>query len=116
MVDGAVAGQGGDVLDAYLADLAGRCGPAAFKAVVAAVSDTCAMLSGGHTAVLAGPDGTEFAPCLQREYLGSLAVLMTGRTDLEVIAMLAADGTAGWAVVEPETAAVTLAAAVAITQ
>ncbi|MFF4498791.1 hypothetical protein [Streptomyces sp. NPDC001546] len=97
-------GRGGDFLDAYLAALADRCGPAAFEAVVAAVRDTCAMLADGHPAVLAGPDGAAFTPRLQREYLGLMAVLMTGRTDLEVIAVPAADGTEGWAVVEPKIA------------
>ncbi|MEW2374218.1 hypothetical protein AB0940_33425 [Streptomyces sp. NPDC006656] len=94
----------GDVLDVYLAGLAHRCGPAAFESVVAAVRDTCGMLAEGHPAVLAGPDGSAFGPDLQREYLGLLAVLMTGRTDLEVI-MVATAGGEGWAVVEPEVAA-----------
>ncbi|MEW2416995.1 hypothetical protein AB0953_25145 [Streptomyces sp. NPDC046866] len=96
---------GSDVLDTYLADLAGRCGPAVFEAVLAAVRGTCAMLSEGHPALLEGPDGTAFGPQLQREYLALLAVLMTGRTDLEVIGVPTAGGTAGWAVVEPDVAA-----------
>ncbi|MFH7595697.1 hypothetical protein WDV06_11425 [Streptomyces racemochromogenes] len=94
----------GDLLDGYLAALAARCGPAVFEAVVAAVRDTCAMLAEGHTAVLAGPEGSAFGPVLQREYLSLLAVLMTGRTDLEVITVPTAEGE-GWAVVEPDVAA-----------
>ncbi|MFD0375815.1 hypothetical protein [Streptomyces sp. NPDC127112] len=35
----------GGVLDSYLVDLAGRCGPAAFAAVVGAARDTCGMLA-----------------------------------------------------------------------
>ncbi|MEW2371265.1 hypothetical protein AB0940_18160 [Streptomyces sp. NPDC006656] len=44
-------GRNGDVLDASLAALVGPCGPAAFEAVVATVTDTCAMLADGHPAV-----------------------------------------------------------------
>ncbi|MEU3317271.1 hypothetical protein ABZ743_31975 [Streptomyces sp. NPDC006662] len=91
-------------MDVYLTTLAGRCGPAAFEAVIAAVRDTCAMLSEGHPAVLSGPEGTVFGPVLQREYLALMAVLMTGRTDLEVIAVPTDEGE-GWAVVEPDVAA-----------
>ncbi|MFH7598041.1 hypothetical protein WDV06_23510 [Streptomyces racemochromogenes] len=101
----AVSGDAdGDLLDVYLADLADRCGRAVFEAVVAAARDTCAMLSEGHAAVLAGPEGSAFGPDLQREYLALLAVLMTGRTDWEVITVPTADGE-GWAVVEAEIAA-----------
>lgn len=95
---------GEDALDGYLAALAGRCGRAGFEAVVTAARDTCAMLSEGHPALLAGPEGEGFGPALQREYLSLLAVLMTGRTDLEVIAVPAPGGRRGWAVVEPSVA------------
>ncbi|MFF4579971.1 hypothetical protein ACFY15_16480 [Streptomyces sp. NPDC001373] len=95
----------GDVLGVYLEALAARCGRTGFEAVVAAARDTCAMLAEGHPAVLAGPDGEAFGPALQREYLALLAVLMTGRCDLEVIAVPTAGGRPGWAVVEPGVAA-----------
>ncbi|MCF3182035.1 hypothetical protein IPZ70_19090 [Streptomyces polychromogenes] len=61
--------------------------------MVAAVRDTCAMLSEGHPALLTGP-------VLQREHLALTAVLMIGRTDLEVITVPTAEGE-GWAVAEP---------------
>ncbi|MEU3724926.1 hypothetical protein [Streptomyces sp. NPDC031705] len=94
----------GDVLDTYLQALASRCGRAEFEAVIAAVRDTCGMLSDGHPAVFAGPDGGSFPPNLQREYLALLAVLMTGRTDLKIIKVPSPDGQPGWAVVEPDIA------------
>ncbi|MEU3317413.1 hypothetical protein AB0940_33380 [Streptomyces sp. NPDC006656] len=95
----------GDILGVYLVTLAGRCGPVAFEAVVAAVRDTCAMLSEGHPAILSVPRARRSGPALQREHLALLAVLMTGRTDLEVVAVPTADGAEGWAVVEPDVAA-----------
>ncbi|KIF02132.1 hypothetical protein PL81_31705 [Streptomyces sp. RSD-27] len=90
----------GDILDAYLAERAVRCERAVFEAVVAATRDTCAMLSEGRAAVLAGPEGSAFGPVLQREYLALPAVLMTGRTDWEVVTVPTAGGE-GWAVVDP---------------
>ncbi|MFJ9344809.1 hypothetical protein ACIRP0_36845 [Streptomyces sp. NPDC101733] len=80
-------------------------GAVGFEAVVSTVRDTCAMLADGHPAILAGPDGEAFGSVLQREYLALLAVLMTGRADLEIIAVPIPGGEQGWAVVEPDIAA-----------
>ncbi|MEV7728811.1 hypothetical protein AB0P15_29340 [Streptomyces sp. NPDC087917] len=94
-----------DVLDLHLRVVADRLGPAEFEAVVRAASDTCSMPAEGRPAMLAGPGGEGFGSALQREYLALLAVLMTGRTDLEVISVPVAGGARGWAVVEPDVAA-----------
>ncbi|MBT2452136.1 hypothetical protein J7F03_34790 [Streptomyces sp. ISL-43] len=92
--------EGSDLLDVYLHEARERLGPADFEAVVRATDATCVLLAGGHPAILSGPDGGGFGPELQREYLGLLAVLITGRTDHHVVPLTAPDGTPGWAVVE----------------
>lgn len=93
-------GEGPDLLDDYLRQVLARLGRPGFEAVLRAADATCALLAGGHPAVLAGPEGDEFGPGLQREYLALLAVLITGRTDHQIIALPQSDGTPGWAVVE----------------
>ncbi|CAM5676525.1 hypothetical protein SAVIM338S_07193 [Streptomyces avidinii] len=89
-----------DLLDGYLREAPARLGRSGFEAVLRAADATCALLAGGHPALLAGPDEVAFGPDLQREYLALLAVLITGRTDHHVITLPQSDGTAGWAVAE----------------
>ncbi|MEU9255402.1 hypothetical protein AB0D66_26545 [Streptomyces sp. NPDC048270] len=75
-------------------------GPDACEAVIRAADATCVLLAGDQQAILAGPEGAAFGPHLQWEYLSLRAVLITGRTNHQVVPLPTSDGTPGRAVVE----------------
>ncbi|WP_329201785.1 MULTISPECIES: hypothetical protein [unclassified Streptomyces] len=76
-----------DVLGIYLEMARARLAPPRFEAVIRAAQATCALLAEGHEALVAAPEGESFTKDLQCEYLGLLAVMITGSLDHRVIAV-----------------------------
>ncbi|GGS82013.1 MULTISPECIES: hypothetical protein [Streptomyces] len=103
--DPAPDGPEGDVLGSYLVDLRARLGGARFEALIRTVQATCALLADSPRPVLEVPGGSGLPPDLRREYVALLAVMITGRADHRLVRLDAADGDAGWAVVDATAAA-----------
>lgn len=96
--------DGVDVLGLYLEMARARLTPARFEAVVRAAQATCGLLAQGHEALVAAPEEEGFTVELQREYLGLLAVMITGSLDHRVVEVPGPAGGTGLAVVQPTAA------------
>ncbi|OEJ30081.1 hypothetical protein [Streptomyces subrutilus] len=89
-----------DVLGVYLEALRAQMSPPRFRTLVAAVQETCGLLSDGKSAQVTVP-GDGFLPSdLRREYLSVLAIMITGRMDHRLVEVLGPGGTSGWVVLE----------------
>ncbi|MEU8437000.1 hypothetical protein AB0F18_29685 [Streptomyces sp. NPDC029216] len=97
--------DGSDALGLYLEMARARLSAARFEAVVRAVQATCGLLAQGHEALVAGPGEEGFSSQMQREYLGLLAVMITGSLDHRVVELSGPAGVTGLAVVQPVEAA-----------
>ncbi|MEU7062864.1 hypothetical protein ACIGQE_28160 [Streptomyces sp. NPDC053429] len=95
--------DGPDALGLYLEMARARLSAARFEAVVRAAQATCGLLAEGHEALVAAPGEEGFSPQMQREYLGLLAVMITGSLDHRVVDLPGPAGVTGLAVIQPVT-------------